>query len=103
MRTRAGVVLVQGIDKIITAQRLACAENGCAYWNAKKRMGGSGSIRDWSLAGLGQGDYVHFTAPGYDKLAEILFDDTMRLYDQYLKVRLPVTTQISDGQSSQSN
>jgi lysophospholipase L1-like esterase len=103
MRTRTGVVLVQGIDKIITAQRLACAENGAAYWNAKQRMGGSSSIRDWMIAGLGQGDYVHFTAPGYDKLAEVLYGDIMRLYDQYLKVRVPVSTQISDGHPSQSN
>ena len=104
MRTRAGVVAVQGIDKIITAQRLACAENGCAYWNAKQRMGGTGSMRDWMIAGLGQADYVHFTAPGYDRLAEILFDDTMHLYDRYLKSRTPVPpAQISDGQTTQSN
>ena len=104
MRTRAGVVLVQGVDKIITAQRLACAENGCAYWNTKRRMGGSTSIRDWMTAGLGQGDYVHLTVPGYDKLAELLFGDMMHLYDQYQKVHVPAPpTQISDGQQSQSN
>ena len=57
---------MQGIDKIIASQRLACSENGCAYWNAKQRMGGASSIKDWMIAGLGQGDYVHFTAPGYD-------------------------------------
>ena len=103
VRTRAGVVPVQGIDKIIAAQRLACSENGCAYWNAKQRMGGATSIKDWMIAGLGQGDYVHFTAPGYDRLADVLFSDIMRLYDQFLKARTPVHTQISDGQSSQSN
>jgi lysophospholipase L1-like esterase len=103
MRTRAGVVPVQGIDKIISAQRAACAENHCAYWNAKERMGGTASIRDWMIAGLGQADYVHFTAPGYDKLADVLFGDIMRLYDQFLKARTPAPTQVSDGQSSQSN
>ena len=55
------------------------------------------------IAGLGQGDYVHFTAPGYDKLADVLFSDIMHLYDQFLKVHTPAPTQISDGQSSQSN
>lgn len=103
VRTRAGVVPVQGIDRIIAAQRLACAENQCVYWNAKQRMGGTSSIRDWMIAGLGQGDYVHFTAPGYDRLADVLFGDIMRLYDQFLKARAPVPTQISDGQSSQNN
>jgi lysophospholipase L1-like esterase len=103
IRTRAGVVPVQGIDKIIRAQRAACAQNHCVYWNAKERMGGTASIRDWMIAGLGQGDYVHFTAPGYDKLADVLFGDIMRLYEQFLKARIPLPTQISDGQSSQSN
>lgn len=104
MRTRqGGVVLVQGIDKIIAAQRLACAENGVAFWNAKRRMGGAASIRDWMLAGLAQGDYVHFTSPGYNKLGEVLFDDIMRLYDQYLRVTTPLPTQTSNGQPSQSN
>jgi lysophospholipase L1-like esterase len=103
MRTRTGVVLVQGIDKIITAQRLACAQNGAAYWNAKERMGGPTSIRNWMTAGFGQADYVHFTAPGYDKLAEVLFGDIMRLYDQFLKVHITTPAQISDGQASQSN
>ncbi|HEY3839008.1 MAG TPA: GDSL-type esterase/lipase family protein [Bryobacteraceae bacterium] len=104
MRMRTGsVVLVQGIEKIVNAQRLACAQMGATYWNAKERMGGSTSIRDWALAGLGQNDYVHFTAPGYDKLAEVLFGDIMRLYDQYLKVHSTPPTQISDGQASQSN
>jgi lysophospholipase L1-like esterase len=102
MRTRTGVVQVQGIDRIIAAQRIACAENRCAYWNAKLRMGGSGSIRDWTIAGLGQRDYVHFTAPGYERLAHLLFGDMMRLYDEYLKVRVPYSKQnsqpISEGQ-----
>ena len=105
MRTRAGLTPVQGIDRIIEAQRLASAENGCAYWNAKRRMGGSKSIRDWMTAGLGQADYVHFTATGYDKLAEVLFGDLMRLYGQYQLVHAaaPLPAQVSDGQASQSN
>jgi lysophospholipase L1-like esterase len=103
MRTRTGMIAVQGIDMIIAAQRLASAENGCAYWSAKRRMGGSGSMRDWVNAGLAQGDYVHFTAPGYDKLGEVLFGDIMRLYEQYQKVHTPVPTPTSDGQSGQSN
>jgi lysophospholipase L1-like esterase len=103
IRTRRGVVLVEGIDRIITAQRLACAENGAIYWNAKKRMGGSESIRDWFYAGLAQPDYVHFTAPGYDRLGEILFGDIMRVYDQYLQVHSQLSTQIPDGHPSPSN
>jgi len=103
VRTRRGVVLVEGIDRIITAQRLACAENGAIYWSAKMRMGGSESIRDWFYAGLGQPDYVHFTAPGYDRLGEVLFGDMMRVYDQYLQVHSQLSTQIPNGHPSPSN
>jgi lysophospholipase L1-like esterase len=102
MRT-GGVVLVQGIDKIIAAQRLACSENGVAFWNAKRRMGGSTSMREWMAAGLAQPDFVHFTSPGYEKLGETLYGDIMRLYEQYLRVHTPAPTQISNGQASQSN
>src|SRR5262249_7505863 len=46
-----------GVDWVITAQKNACRENRCAYWDARERMGGKGSMRDWVYAGLAQGDY----------------------------------------------
>ena len=88
MTLRGGIpVEVEGIDRIIAAQRQACTENGCAYWCAKKRMGGSGSMRDWTRTGLGQADYVHFTPAGYHRLAGMLFEDITQLYDAYLGTR----------------
>jgi lysophospholipase L1-like esterase len=86
---RGEPVEVQGVDRIIAAQRQACRDNGCAYWSAKMRMGGSGSMRNWTRSGLGQNDYVHFTPSGYSKLADILYGDIMGLYDSYLKVPVP--------------
>jgi lysophospholipase L1-like esterase len=44
-------------------------------------------MRDWVYAGLGQRDYVHFTAPGYRRLAEALFTDLMGQYETYKKAR----------------
>jgi hypothetical protein len=41
--------------------------------------------------------------PGYDRLADVLFGDIMRLYDQFLKARVPAPTQISDGQTNPNN
>lgn len=92
MATRTGPIEVSGVDRIIEAQRLASRENGCAFWSAKKRMGGSGSMRDWTMAGLGQSDYVHFTPAGYDRLGEVLFMDIMRSYDSFRKSPVPVKT-----------
>src|SRR5262249_29425146 len=72
-----------GIDWVINAQKTACRENRCAYWDARERMGGKGSMRDWAYAGLAQGDYVHFTSPGYRRLAAVLYGDLMREYETY--------------------
>jgi lysophospholipase L1-like esterase len=80
-----------GIDRVIAAQQNACRENRCAFWDARERMGGPGAIRDWVYAGLAQGDYVHFTTSGYRRMAEALFEDTMRQYDTYKKTRQEIT------------
>jgi lysophospholipase L1-like esterase len=87
-RTRYGIKLVAGIDWVIAAQKRACQANRCAYWDTRERMGGRGSMRDWVYAGLGQRDYVHFTAPGYRRLAEALFTDLMGQYETYKKARM---------------
>lgn len=92
-QTRMGPAESDGVDRIIEAQRLACHENGCAFWSAKRRMGGRGSMRAWTSAGLGQQDFVHFTPAGYDRLAEMLFADLMRLFDAHRKAR-SVTTNL---------
>jgi hypothetical protein len=86
-RTRYSIRLVAGIDWVIAAQKRACLANRCAYWDTRERMGGRGSMRDWVYAGLGQYDYVHFTAPGYRRLAEVLFADLMGQYEIYKKAR----------------
>jgi lysophospholipase L1-like esterase len=92
-RSRTGLRPVPGIDWIIAAQQRACRENRCAFWDTRERMGGKGSIRDWVYAGLAQPDYVHFTANGYRRLAEVLYRDLMRQYEGYQKTRQEITDQ----------
>ena len=53
--------------------RKACAEVGCAVWDAMKAMGGSGSIQRWRRQGLVQRDLVHLTVPGYQRLADLMY------------------------------
>ena len=79
-RTRQGWKLVPGIDGIIAAQRAACQAKGCAFWDTRKRTGGAGAMQAWQTAGLAQKDRVHFTTPGYHRLAETLHGDLMRQY-----------------------
>ncbi len=86
-RTRGAWKLVAGIDWVISAQRAACKANGCAFWDLRARMGGAGSMRDWTTAGLGQADRVHFTGTGYRRIAAALYEDLMREYAAYQKAR----------------
>ena len=88
VRARGGAwKIVPGIDWVVAAERAACKANGCAYWDTRARMGGVGAMREWTTAGLGQADRVHFTGGGYRLLASALFDDLMKQYEAYRKTR----------------
>jgi lysophospholipase L1-like esterase len=99
-RYRGALRPLPGIDYIIAAQQDACRQNACAYWNTRERMGGKGSMRDWVAAGLGQGDYVHFTSAGYRRLAAVLFADILQQYQIYRKTRMEIADPISHGQAN---
>ena len=90
----------EGVDRIVAAQQEACRQNRCAYWNTRARMGAEGSMVNWVMAGLAQGDYAHFTSAGYQRLASVLFQDIMRLYESYLKIRPELASQATDEQTS---
>ena len=76
------------VDLISAAQQNASRANGCAFWDMRDHMGGTGSMREWAAAGLAQRDNVHFSPGGYRQLADALFSDLMRYYDTYTQVRL---------------
>ena len=81
-----------GIDKIIGAQKAACREFGCAFWDTRESMGGAGAMRNWVQSGLAQRDYVHMTATGYRRLGTMLFSDIMREYEVFKKIRLELSS-----------
>jgi lysophospholipase L1-like esterase len=87
IRTRRGWVVLENVDTIVEAQRQAAFSEGCAFWDLRAKMGGSGSMRQWVQAGMGQLDYVHFTAPGYKKIGDAVFRDLMSQYDIFVKAR----------------
>ena len=62
-----------GARAVTQALRAASAEAGCAFWDARKAMGGEGAIQRWRAQGLTQRDLVHFTAPGYQRLGELIY------------------------------
>lgn len=67
------------------ALRRAALRAGCAFWDQQAAMGGTGAMTRWVRAGLGQYDYVHFTSPGYKKLADLLYAQLMAEYSKFQK------------------
>ena len=49
-------------------------------WDLYEIMGGYGSMQDWTAAGLGQSDKIHFTPEGYRLLGDLLFNAIMDCY-----------------------
>lgn len=87
IRTRAGWASHEKIDLILEAQRAACAARGAAFWDMRDRMGGKGAMRQWVYAGMAQGDYVHFTGPGYRLLGAALYKELMGQFSTFARVR----------------
>jgi lysophospholipase L1-like esterase len=93
LRSRGRWLPLVSVDKIVAAQKRAARDLGCAYWDLRERMGGMGSMHDWVYASLAQGDHVHFTTAGYQRLAAVLYADLMAQYDAYSKLRLEIGDQ----------
>jgi lysophospholipase L1-like esterase len=88
IRTRSkGWIPMENIDLIVEGQREAAAATGCAFWDLRAKMGGKGAMKEWVLAGMAQGDYVHFTGAGYRMIGDAVFRDLMGQYDLFLKAR----------------
>jgi lysophospholipase L1-like esterase len=75
------------IEEVIAIERAVAAEARCAFWDWRKRMGGTGSVKQWGSAGLGQPDHIHLTGAGYRLTAAMLFQDLMAQYERFLAVR----------------
>jgi lysophospholipase L1-like esterase len=69
------------------ALRRAALRAGCAYWDQQAAMGGPGAMTRWVRAGLASYDYVHFSGLGYQKLADMLYDQIMAEYSNFLKAK----------------
>lgn len=92
----------EGVDRIVEAQRGAALENGCAFWDLRSTMGGKGSMRQWVYAGFAQGDFVHFTAPGYRMLGESMYELIMGQYGAFSSLRRQWIGSNGNGSSSQN-
>jgi lysophospholipase L1-like esterase len=98
IRTRSkGWIPMENIDLINEGQRQAAAATGCAFWDLRAKMGGKGAMKEWVLAGMAQGDYVHFTGAGYRMIGDTVFRDLMGQYDVFLKARENLAAAAADS------
>lgn len=80
-RRRQVPALKAGAERIIRCLSEAARASGCAFWDARKAMGGEGSIARWRRAGLAQPDLVHLTGPGYARLGNQLVDALLTAFE----------------------
>jgi lysophospholipase L1-like esterase len=79
---RQRAALKADADWIIPTLREACLATGCAFWDARQAMGGSGALLRWQRAGLAQPDLVHLNGAGYERLGD-------KTADAFLALRTP--------------
>ena len=76
---RERAALQADADWIIPTLREACLATGCAFWDARQAMGGSGALLRWQRAGLAQPDLVHLNGAGYERLGDKTADALLAL------------------------
>ncbi|MGO8818547.1 MAG: GDSL-type esterase/lipase family protein [Terriglobia bacterium] len=86
-RKRTRTLIQAGQALLQPALRKAALRAGCAYWDQQAAMGGPGSMTRWVRAGLANYDYVHFSALGYKKLADMLYDQLIAKYSEFRKTQ----------------
>ena len=69
------------IPAIVSEQKKAAAEAGCAFFDTYKAMGGPGSMAAWVERGLGQADLTHPTGVGSEVIGNWIFRALMRGYE----------------------
>jgi lysophospholipase L1-like esterase len=88
-RRKTRALIQAGQAALQPALRKAALRAGCAYWDQQAAMGGPGVMTRWVRAGLANSDYVHFSGTGYQKLANMLYDQLMVEYENFLRTSKP--------------
>lgn len=70
-RKKGAWITLERLNAIIDIQRSVARQQNAAFWDQRSQMGGAGSMHTWYVAGLAQGDHVHFTEAGYTQLGHL--------------------------------
>ncbi len=74
------------LEELIEALRRMCMDNGVAFWDMYRVMGGPGTIIEWTKTqpALAASDYIHFTVRGAERIAGLLNRSFNLCYDYHL-------------------
>jgi hypothetical protein len=72
------------MPKLVERQRRAAAEEGCAFFDTYRAMGGSGSMARWVRRGLGQADWTHPSGVGSEVIGTWIFRALMHGFNTFV-------------------
>jgi lysophospholipase L1-like esterase len=83
---RGGVRSMPTIPKIVESQRQVAADEGCAFFDTWKAMGGNGAMGRWykSRPRLGWGDYRHASPAGYELIGNLFYKALLKGFADWL-------------------
>ncbi len=71
-------------EKVRNVMLRLAKKHDAMVWDMYGVMGGLGSIKTWIKAGLANPDKIHLLRPGYELMADLMFNSLMQAYDQHL-------------------
>lgn len=80
---------VPGLERALVELPKVAREQGCAWWSTRAAMGGERSMLRWQRSGLAQGDGVHLSAEGQERLARQFLEDLQGAYEAWVAVQPP--------------
>ena len=78
-----------GVKKIRDSIIRYAVENGLAFYDMYKALGGEKSASVWTDCGFLKSDGIHFTKDGYEYQANIFFNAIIKSYNRYVQLRHP--------------
>jgi lysophospholipase L1-like esterase len=85
-RERGRIRTLPTIPRIVSAQRRAALDSGCAFYDTWRAMGGPDAMRQWYKASprLAMSDFRHATPAGYEIIGNMLYKAILEGFADYL-------------------
>ena len=104
-RERGRIRTLDTIPLIVSAQRRAAFDSGCAFYDTWQAMGGTDAMRRWYKARprLAMGDFRHATPAGYEIIGNMFYKALLAGFADYLAAgssAMPASGETADAVDS---